>query len=441
MSGIARILLSQGHAVTGSDVKASNLTEELEEMGARIHIGHRAENLGSPDMVVVSSAIHEDNPELAEARRRGIPVVHRMDMLLEAVKGKKLVAVAGAHGKTTTTSMIAWIMVRAGKDPTYLVGGEFGEMGNARPGKGAYAVIETDESDGSFLKCHPDVAVATNIDNDHMEFWGSMGALEKAFFDFLGGVRPGGARVVCVDDPRLRKWAEENPDAATYSVTSHADWEIRDAESAGWRTKAKVFVGSREVARLDMGLLGAHNLSNALGAIAAASYCGVLPEEAAFHLSSFPGAKRRLQRIGHYNGIYLVDDFSHHPTEVATALRVLKSAFPSSRVIVVFQPHRYARTRILKDDFGKALAIADYVFVTGIYAGPGEGVEPGVGAKLVSEAVSATGHPNVRLVEDAAEACREAARLAKPGDVLVTMGAGDIWKHHGVIQEVLLGGS
>ena len=183
MSGIARILLSRGYSVTGSDVKASGLTEQLEKMGARVHLGHRAENLGSPDTVVVSSAIHEDNPELLAARARGIPVVHRMDMLLDAVKGKRLVAVAGAHGKTTTTSMIAWILVKSGKDPTYLVGGEFGGLDNARAGEGLHAVFETDESDGSFLKCHADVAVVTNIDNDHMES-GLYGGYERAFLIF-----------------------------------------------------------------------------------------------------------------------------------------------------------------------------------------------------------------------------------------------------------------
>jgi UDP-N-acetylmuramate--alanine ligase len=440
MSGIARILLSRGYSITGSDLKASGLTEQLEKMGAEIHIGHRAENLGSPDMVVVSSAIHEDNPELMAARNRGIPVVHRMDMLLEAVKGKKLVAVAGAHGKTTATSMIAWVLVKAGKDPTYLVGGEFGDLGNSRPGRGDHAVFETDESDGSFLRCHADVAVVTNIDNDHMEFWGSMEALEKAFFDFLDGTRPGGAKIVCSDDRRLRSWAERTPDAVTYSVRSPAVWEIRDARQSGWGMKARVFARSREVAGLELGLVGTHNLQNALGTIAAVTSCGVSPEEACAHLASFPGAKRRMERIGTYNGVLILDDFSHHPSEVAGSIGVLKSVVPEGRVIVVFQPHRYARTRILKDDFGKALSLADRVFVTAIYAGPGEITEAGVDSKMVSDAVRETGHSDVRLVADAEEACREAALSARPGDVVVTMGAGDIWRHHDTIRKTLLNG-
>ncbi len=440
MSGIARILLSRGYSVTGSDVKASGLTEQLERMGARVHLGHRAENLGSPDMVVVSSAIHEDNPELMAARARGIPVVHRMDMLLEAVNGKRLVAVAGAHGKTTTTSMIAWVLVKAGKDPTYLVGGEIGGLDNSRPGEGPHAVFETDESDGSFLKCHADVAVVTNIDNDHMEYWGSMEALERAFFDFLEGVRPGGTRIVCVDDPRLRKWAERTPDAVTYSAQGDAVWEIRDADVNGWTMTGKVFFRSQEVARLKLGVIGTHNLQNAAAAVAAAESCGISPQEACRHLESFPGAKRRMERIGTHNGVLILDDFSHHPSEVAASLRVLKGISTKGRVIVVFQPHRYARTRILKDDFGKALALADSVFVTGIYAGPGEVVEEGVGSWMVSEAVARTGHREVRLIEDAEEACRQAALSARPGDMVVTMGAGDVWKHHDTIRKALLRG-
>ncbi len=207
MSGIARILLDRGYRVTGSDLRASNLTDRLAELGAVIHIGHRPENLGDPDMVVVSSAIHKDNPELALAKARGIPTVHRMDALLMAVEGKRLIAVAGAHGKTTTTSMIAWTLTEAGMDPAYLVGGEFGSEGNARPGRGGYAIFETDESDGSFLKVTADIALATNVDNDHLDYWGSMEALERAFGRFLDSVKMGGARIACSDDQRLREYA------------------------------------------------------------------------------------------------------------------------------------------------------------------------------------------------------------------------------------------
>lgn len=440
MSGIARILLAKGYKVSGSDVKSSNLTEQLEKMGARVCIGHRAENLGCPDRVVVSSAIHEDNPEIIEAKRRGIPITHRMDMLLEVVAGKRLVAVAGTNGKTTTTSMIAWILAKTGRGPTYLVGGEFGDLGNAESGSGREAVFETDESDGSFLKCSADVAVATNIDNDHLEFWGSMDALEKAFFDFLDGAKEGATRVVCSDDPRLRRWADSRKGAVTYSVQGPATWAARDIEASGWSMKARVFRENREVAFLDLKVLGTHNVQDALGAMAAASACGVEPEEAAEKLASFPGAKRRMERIGVHNGVLVLDDFAHHPSKIRASLSALKTAFGKSRVIVVFQPHRYARTRLLKDDFGKALAMADQVIVTGIYAGPGETAEEGVDSRFISDAVAAHGQSRVITVSDMAEACEQAALLAKPGDVVVTMGAGDIWKSHGLIREVLLFG-
>lgn len=437
MSGIARILLSRGYRVSGSDLKTSNLTEQLEKLGATIHIGHRAENIGNPDRVVVSSAIHEDNPELIEAKRRGIPIVHRMDMLLEAVSGKRLVAVAGAHGKTTTTSMIAWILSKAMKEPTYLVGGEFGDLGNAEAGPGEEAVFETDESDGSFLKCRPDVAVVTNIDNDHLEFWGSMESLKQAFYGFLDGAE-GGARIVCADDPNLRRWAESREGAVTYSVRLPATWEARDVKTSGWGMRGRVYRHSKEVAALELGIVGLHNVQNALGAAAAAYDCGVAPDEAFRHLTSFPGAKRRLQRIGVFGGVLILDDFAHHPSEIAASLRALKSVFRTGRVIVVFQPHRYARTRLLKDEFGKALSLADQVTVTGIYAGPGETPEEGVDSSFISEALASLGHREVALVSDASEACVKAASSARPGDVVVTMGAGDIWRNHCVMRDVLL---
>jgi UDP-N-acetylmuramate--alanine ligase len=438
MSGIAHILLSRGYRVSGSDLKASNLTKQLEAMGATIHIGHSVENLGSPDRVVVSSAIHEDNPELREARRRGIPVVHRMDMLLEAVAGKKLVAVAGSHGKTTTTSMIAWILSRAGRKPTYLVGGEFGGLGNAEAGSGDEAVFETDESDGSFLKCHADVAVATNIDNDHLEYWGTIDALESAFYDFLDGTKEGGVTVVCADDPRLKKWADSRPDAVTYSIKSPATWEVRDTLQPEWGMKGRVFLNSREVASLELGVIGLHNVQNALGAIAASYACGVDPHTASRCLSDYPGARRRMERVGVWNGVSVMDDFAHHPSEIAASIRALKAAFSGQRVIVVFQPHRYARTRLLKDEFGRALSLADEVLVTGIYAGPGESIEEGVDSAFISDSVAKAGRRHVRMVSDVEKAAREAALSANTGDVVVTMGAGDVWKSHGIIREALL---
>ncbi|QUL98503.1 MAG: UDP-N-acetylmuramate--L-alanine ligase [Candidatus Fermentithermobacillus carboniphilus] len=437
MSGIARILLEKGYFISGSDLKAGSTTERLEKLGARIYLGHRAENVVDPDVVVVSSAISEDNPEVLEARSRGIPVVHRMDMLLEVVKGKKLVAVAGAHGKTTTASMIAWILEKDGKDPTYLVGGEFTDEGNARLGKGEEAVFETDESDGSFLKAHPDVSVVTNIDNDHLDYWGSMDALEEAFYRFLDGTREGGRRVVCVDDPRLLKWAQSHPDAVTYSLHQDSVWQARNIEKAGWGTVSDIFFKGRRVCRLRLRVPGEHNVQDALGAIAAAHARGVDVENACEHLSSFTGAKRRLEYVGTFGGIMVFDDFAHHPSEIRASIRAIKESLPSRRIIVIFQPHRYSRTRILQKQFGSAFQDADALIVTSIYAGPGEAPEPRVSSSFISDSVRAFGRPPVQYVPDMVEAARRAAALSGAGDVIVTMGAGDIWKALGPLENFL----
>jgi len=439
MSGIARIMLSRGYRVTGTDLRASNLTRDLEEMGAEIHIGHKAEYLGNPDMVVVSSAIHEDNPELALARSRGIPVLHRMDALLMAVDGKRLVAVAGSAGKTTTTSMIAWILTEAGMDPTYLVGGEFTAEGNAHSGGGEYAVFETDESDGSFLKVHADIALATNIDNDHLEHWGSMDALEQGFYRFLDGVVAGGTRIACADDPRLLRYAAWREGVQTYSTGGiPSTWQCRDVRQNGWGTTAVILRDGREVASLNLLIPGAHNVQNALGAVAAGCAAGLSPEAAAAQLGTFRGVKRRLEKVGEFNGVLVLDDFAHHPSKITASIAAVRSVLPGRKVIVVFQPHRFARTRLLKDEFGTALSGADSVYVTGIYAGPGEEEEAGVSSSLISEAVASRGHSSVRLVPDMSEAAREAALEARPGDVVLTVGAGDIWTTHKVIEKTLL---
>ncbi|MGE5578531.1 MAG: UDP-N-acetylmuramate--L-alanine ligase [Bacillota bacterium] len=440
MSGIARIMLDRGYRVTGSDLRASNLTERLQEMGAEIHIGHKAAYLGDPDMVVVSSAIHEDNPELALARSRGIPVLHRMDALLMAVEGKRLVAVAGSAGKTTTTSMVAWILTGAGTDPTYLVGGEFTSEGNAHLGKGEFAVFETDESDGSFLKVRPDIALATNIDNDHLEHWGSMEALEQGFYRFLDGTVAGGARIACFDDPRLRRYAQEREGTQTYSTTGGlpSTWQCRDVRPNGWGSTATILRAGREVAALELVIPGAHNVQDALGAIAAACAAGLSPEEAAAQMSTFRGVKRRLEKIGEFGGVLVLDDFAHHPSKIKASIAAVRSVLPGRRVIVVFQPHRFARTRLLKAEFGTALSDADSVYVTGIYAGPGEDEEAGVSSALISDAVASQGRAPVRLVPDMYDAAQEAALEARPGDIVLTVGAGDIWTTHKIIEDTLL---
>ena len=422
MSGVAGISLAKGHRVSGSDLKESDNTGRLQALGATVHVGHREENLGSPDLVVISSAIGDDNPELALAKEKGIPVLHRMDMLLEVVKDQKTIVVAGSHGKTTVASMIAWILCECGQKPTYLLGGSVPGLGNWGFGEGPWAVVEADESDGSFLKIRPDVGLVTNIGNDHMEYWGSLEALQVAFFRFLDSSRH---PVVCVDDPSLARWAESRPDALTYSVRSDLGlWHGTEVRQEGWSTKATV--GNVKVMLNHPGL---HNIQNGLGALAASSLAGVPLECAARGLESFPGAKRRMQMIGVFKGVTVIDDFAHHPDEMIACLNGVRGAFPGKRIILLFQPHRYSRTTLLKGEFEKALGEADASVTCGIYAGPGE--------RVTSPGEPLLGTKNSLYVPCIQEAARRAVALTKRGDVLLTMGAGDVWKSHGLIQDLL----
>jgi UDP-N-acetylmuramate--alanine ligase len=437
MSGIATILLTKGIQVTGSDLKPSDVTRRLSDMGARVFIGHDSANILDPDLVVVSSAISQDNPEVVEARKRGIPILHRMDMLLKAIEGKQVVGIAGAHGKTTTSAMIAWILKQAGKDPTYLIGGDLGNNGNAHSGNGRFAVVETDESDGSFLKCHPEISIVTNIDNDHLDYWGSFEALKKAFYSYLSGTRQGGTQIVCNDDPLLREWGANNLDAVSYGVHRDAVWQAREIEARGWGTKSQVYREGRYVAQLDLEMPGVYNVQNALGAVAASVHAGVEPETACEKLATFPGVKRRMERIGQFGKVLLLDDFAHHPKEIAAVLSTIKQTLPGSKVIALFQPHRYSRTKLLHAEFGGAFSRADAIVVTGIYGGPGEKQDPGVDPGIISKAIKEAGHPCVFELDDMEEAAGVAAGLCKGEAVLITLGAGDIWKAHNILSELL----
>ena len=441
MSGIARILLRRGYRVSGSDLKESPVTELLRKEGAQIFIGHREENVAGVDLVVLSSAISAENPEVVMARRRGIPLIHRVDMLVSVIEGKRIAAVAGAHGKTTTTAMLAWILMKTGKDPTFLVGGELPQEGNSREGRGRDAVVETDESDGSFLKIHPDLAIVTNIDDDHLDYWGSVEKLEQAFARFLQGVREGGKVVYNADDPRLRKLACGRNNCVGYSLGSNGDFRATGFVPHGWSSSSSILWGDRMLGRLELSVPGRHNVSDALAAFLAAR--GLYPgEDESFleALKSFPGVKRRLQRIGLWDGVLVLDDFAHHPNEIRASLSAVREALPGSKISVVFQPHRYSRTRILKDEFGAAFSQADHLVITSIYAGPGEKAEEGVDASFILTAVESFGKPEALYIPDMYEAAALAAKRVGPGDVLITMGAGDISKTHEILADLLQGG-
>lgn len=437
MSGVASVLLKRGFRVSGSDLVETDLVLHLRRQGAVIHIGHRRENLEEPDTVVISSAIHEDNPELMAAREKGIPVVHRMDMLLTAVLGKRIIAVAGAHGKTTTTSMISWILLEDGKDPTFFVGGEFAGEGTSHQGTGDIAVFETDESDGSFLKVKGDIHMVTNIDNDHLDYWGSMESLRMGFYEYLDNTQPDGLRIVCQDDPTLRDWAKGKARVETYGFSEGATWRLVDFTPAGWGSAGRLLYKGEEVGKLVIKVPGRHTAQNALGAFVAARLGGVETEIALAHLSTYPGVKRRLERLGEFGGVLLLDDFAHHPREIAATIAAIRETLPGRRLVVAFQPHRYSRTKMLRDDFGSALAKADEVFVLGIYAGPGESPEGGVSSEFIADAVREHGLSNVSWIEDKAMVVGKASSACSPGDVLLTMGAGDVWKMYRDVAKIL----
>jgi UDP-N-acetylmuramate--alanine ligase len=444
MSGIAELLVNLGYSVTGSDLRLSEITDRLASLGVGISVGHDARNLGDADVVVVSSAVHQDNPEVTAARSRHVPVIPRAEMLAELMRLRAGIAIAGAHGKTTTTSMVALMLERAGLDPTAVIGGRLSAFGsNARLGRGQYMVAEADESDRSFLKLSPTIALVTNIDREHMETYGTFDNLVGAFADFAGSVPFYGAVVACVDDgpvaallPRLTRRI------VTYGFSESADVRGIDAVTDGQSGRCRVQYSVRGVPNgtgagaLRLSIPGRHNLQNALGAIAVGLEIGVPFDRIVAALAEFRGAERRYQGRGTVNGVTLVDDYGHHPTEIAAVLRAARDGHPA-RVVAVFQPHRYTRTRDLMNDFGPALALADEVVLVDIYAA-GEGPIPGVNLETLAAAVRRN-VKNLHVVPDLDDAAAAIGRLTQPGDVVVTLGAGSIGALPDRILRVLRG--
>ena len=373
MSGIAELLVNLGYDVTGSDAKRSDSTDRLEKLGVRVWTGHDAAHVGAADVVVVSSAIQSDNVEITEARRRGIPVIPRAEMLAELMRLRYGIAIAGAHGKTTTTSMVALILERAGLDPTAVIGGRLSAFGsNARLGRGDYMVVEADESDRSFLKLSPSIAVITNLDREHMESYGSWANLQQAFADFANKVPFYGAIVACADDPAVRELLPKLARRViTYSLDERGDVAGRAMALEAFGSSCEVVQRSRDRSR-SLGMLhlrvpGRHNLLNALGATAVGLEAGVPFARIAAALEEFRGAERRFQMRGEEAGVMVVDDYGHHPTEIAAVIAAARAGI-DRRVIVVFQPHRYSRTSQLMHEFGTALNAADEIVLTDIYS-------------------------------------------------------------------------
>jgi UDP-N-acetylmuramate--alanine ligase len=431
MSGIAELLANLGYVVTGSDLRPSEATERLERLfGVRVAGRHDAANVGDADVVVVSSAVRPGNPEVAEAARRGIPVIPRAEMLAELMRLRFSIAVAGSHGKTTTTSMIALVLERAGLDPTAVIGGRLSAFGsNARLGRGQFLVAEADESDRTFLLLWPSIAVLTNVDHEHLDSYGGFEALQQAFADFANKVPFYGTVVACADDPGL---AMVLPRIRRRLVTYGLDDERADVVGSaveigafGGRCLVRAGRGRREeLGRLELPVPGRHNLQNALAAVAVARAVGLEFLAAAAALEGFHGAERRFERCGEGAGVLVIDDYAHHPTEIAAVLDAAKASL-GRRLVVAFQPHRYSRTERLMDAFGPALAAADEIVLTEIYPA-GEDPIPGVTLAALADAVRRRARGPVRVARTLDAAIDTLLQILRPGDAVLTLGAGSI---------------
>ncbi|MGQ0733270.1 MAG: UDP-N-acetylmuramate--L-alanine ligase [Acidobacteriota bacterium] len=432
MSGLAELLVNLGYEVSGSDQKASEGTERLASLGVRVVIGHRAEHVGDQDVVVYSSAVRHDNVELQTARARQVAVIPRAELLGELMRLKFGIAVAGAHGKTTTTSMIALVLERGGLDPTAVIGGRLSAFGsNARLGRGECMVAEADESDRSFLQLYPALAVITNLDREHLEAYGSFDELVSAFVEFANRVPFYGAVVVCVDDTAAAAMRSRlTRRLVTYGVTREdVDLTAVDIRLEGFGSSSTVRRRHRNGPATTLGSLrlrvpGRHSVQNALAAIAVGLELDVPFERIASALEAFHGVERRFQTRGVVAGITVVDDYGHHPTEIMAVLAAARAARPD-RIVVAFQPHRYTRTRDLMREFGLALADADEVVLTSIYAA-GEEPIPGVTLEALAAAVEGSRATPVRVVRALADVAATLAGVARPGDLVITLGAGSI---------------
>ncbi len=426
MSGIAELLLNLGHRVSGSDLKESDITRRLQSLGGRILVGHAAENLPSDvDVVVVSSAVRKTNPEWLEARRRGVPVIPRAEMLAELMRLKEGIAIAGSHGKTTTTSLVATVLSQAGLDPTVVVGGKLNALGsNAFLGKGEAIVVEADESDGSFLRLTSTIAVVTNIDPEHLDHYGSFEALHAAFLDFVNKVPFYGLAVLCLDHPAVQALLPRlEKRHVTYGLSIQAEYRAENLELGGMSVSFDAWRREEKLGRVRLKMVGKHNVQNALAAIAVGDEVGIPFSLIAEALEGFSGVQRRFTVRGEVGGIMVVDDYGHHPAEVRATLRGAREGF-QRRLVVAFQPHRYSRTRDLMSDFATAFNDADVVLLTDIYAA-GEDPIPGVDAQTLYEAIRACGHREVHYVPRK-ELARVVTEKAQPGDLVITLGAGDI---------------
>jgi len=440
MSGIAELLCNLGFKVSGSDLKKSSVTERLEALGAKVFEGHAAENIDEADVVVFSSAVSEDNPEIVAAKKKGIPVIPRAEMLSELMRLKPYsVAVAGAHGKTTTTSMIATILGHAGIDPTTIVGGVVDTLGsNARLGQSDWFVVEADESDRSFLMLYPTISVVTNIDREHMNSYKDIDDVVRCFTDFVNKVPFYGAAVLCLDDPNVQAMIPQvKRKRVTYGLTVQADFSAHEIQyNSNFSSSFTVYKGTQALGKINLPVPGKHNVYNALAATAVAIELGIDFETIAEGFKTFKNASRRFQIKGEISGIMVVDDYGHHPTEIMATLDTAKRSSEERRTVVIFQPHRYTRTQDLMNDFARSFNNADVLFVLDIYPASEQPIE-GVDSKVLTEKIKQFGHKDANYIGDIENALEKILERLQEGDLVITLGAGNVTKLSEQILEAL----
>jgi len=431
MSGIALILKEKGYEVQGSDIKESFMVKRLREKGIKVFIGHRRENVEGADVITHSSAVKEDNPEIIRAKELKIPVIPRSDVLADIMKMKESIAVAGSHGKTTTSSMVSSILHKCGLKPTILVGGSLSFLGgyNAIEGEGKWIVAEADESDGTFLKLNPTFSIITNIDTDHLDFYGSIDRLKNAFLEFANRTSFYGKVFVCGECKNLEKlYGKIYKRKASYGLREKWDFYAKDISTLGFGSLFNVFYKGDRLGRVKLNIPGIHNVLNALGAVAVSLEVGIPFKEISEKLEEFRNAKRRMEFKGSFKGISFFDDYAHHPTEIEASYRAIKEAFPERRVIVVFQPHRYSRTKLLWNDFVRVLKGIDNLYLCEIYPAGEKNTEGISGRELAKEC----GAPFLPTLEEVAKELRKELKM---GDIVLTLGAGDITKLFNIFLE------
>lgn len=438
MSGIAELLLNLGYRVSGSDIAVSDITDRLEKLGGTIYEGHNAENIRDVDVVVISSAIRQDNPETQAALTRSIPVIPRAEMLAELMRLKYSVAIAGAHGKTSTTSITAAVLAAGGLDPTVVIGGKLKSIGtNAVLGKGDFIVAEADESDGSFLKFNPTISVVTNIDLEHLNFYRDIDEIKSVFASFIDRIPFYGLAVLCLDNEHVQALIPTiKKRYVTYGLSAQADFQAVNVRFDGTLSLFTVQCGGTPLGDIRLNLPGIHNVTNALASIAVGRELEIPFETIQVALETLQGVQRRMEIKGEVGGMKIVDDYGHHPTEIKMTLDAARNSWPNRRLVVVFQPHRYTRTKALFDSFSRAFYQSDILLLLPIYSAGEQRIE-GVDHRSLADGISAHGHKNVLTADNVKEAVRALTEIVRGDDIVLTLGAGNVWQVGEALLETL----